>query len=695
VLLIDSNEIAAHPNRSPESCLSEVCLDDVTITENLSEESGQASEENRLFTSSQVARKKSSYSTNTAIVKELFTEGDDCKKLPKISCKESAVTKDVDVCLSAEHTIQSDNTRNNKDSSKQTHLTEELGLCIDLMASRIKELELEKERIKLDVIIALRERFESLTTGRVDPSDNLKTRPKMNGDKLQTGMLEKLNESVCEITLEEVEKVKQGEREKLFKVEESYQVQLQKLQKEVEGLNKEKCKLLTDLGEAKRAAGQLDEKQSKLDRFENRVAYLESLLQTVEKDSDKYKTQIARLEEDISNLQRENKSLRSSLSDAQHQLDVTRTTDTKMKEFYEREHEKLVDENRDLKDEISSLQTQLQACEQEKERLVNSKETDLSIIKHLEEKMKRQGNLLDTMSTDSSKYFELNLKLESKAAEYKQKLKKSVYGIECTQEESKRLREEKESIEEERAALKKSFNEAKRKESELQFKLKRMKAEFDQKEHEWTLQKERLEFRYNAKPVMTNGHNASYAVVSKTNNRWDESLGPVITSSMNNHKLGLTNTGVKINLSPRQNGNNSYEKRSGVGLGDFNTVSRVNGIELEESKRLADKFREPYSSPKSNAFTRDEKSFTRRSFAKPLPNNTITSRNLFADSESGFEESPVCDQVLPSKSWTNVNNNGMSDFTVADKREKYVRKIRDDMSIIPSGEGKYKGDDTK
>jgi len=79
-----------------------------------------------------------------------------------------------------------------------------------------------------------------------------------------------------------------------------------------------------------------------------------------------------------------------------------------MKEFYEREHEKLVDENRDLKDEISSLQTQLQACEQEKERLVNSKETDLSIIKHLEEKMKRQIPVSISNSTSSLKARRLN-----------------------------------------------------------------------------------------------------------------------------------------------------------------------------------------------------------------------------------------------------------------------------------------------
>ncbi|XP_066922066.1 uncharacterized protein [Clytia hemisphaerica] len=394
---------------------------------------------------------------------------------------------------------------------------DELGLCIDIMAARIKELELEKERVKLDVIVALRKQFEKLTN---------------TDHEIHCGTLEKLNDSVCEVAVQEVEKVRNQERERRSKIEEDYQRKVDQLTDEVRDLRVDKSTLLAEVSDTRRGQSLVQEKQGKLERLQNRVSYLESLLRTVEKDNEKMKQNLKELDCENSKLLVENKTLRNEVGDVSHQLEVSRTTDSKMKDFYEKEREKMYDENKQVKDELTELGNEMMVLKQEKEKLVNSKETDISIIKHLEEKLKRQGDLLDTMSADSSRYFELNMKLENKTAQYKQKLKKSAYGIESTLEENKRLKNEKENLEGDLTVLQKSLNESKRREHDMQFQFKKLRAELEQKQRELTLHKERFHGKSLTK-FSKNGMNDSYAVLDQ----WNDSLGRVITSSVNYHVL--------------------------------------------------------------------------------------------------------------------------------------------------------------
>ena len=446
--------------------------------------------------------------------------------------------------------------------------SDELGLCIDLMAARIRELELERERVKLDVILALRKQFENIQN-RNGSRENLR-------DIF-------LNDSVCNIAVDEVEKCRSVELEKQSEMKAEYESKIHDLTARLSSLESENGNLSDS---RKTNASRLDDTLGKLDRVQSRVSYLESLLRTVEKDNVKLKDNAEETETHLSACRSENTSLRTQLEETTHQLEVAASTDSKMKEFYEREREKMGREHKSLQDQLADTTTQLANSRQDAEKLLNSKETDISIIKHLEEKLKQQGSLLDNMSTDSTKYFELNMKLESKVTEYKQKLKKSAFGIESTHEENKRLKKERDLLENDKSALQRELSETKRRESNLAFQIKKLEAESQQKSRELDMikksryQQSRLSsigssMAHPAASSASNGqlnsrNDASYAVLNHQNQllqqqsefnckeAWNSnyeisaSLGPVITSSViTEHAQGPRDLGSKLNLSPR------------------------------------------------------------------------------------------------------------------------------------------------
>ena len=467
--------------------------------------------------------------------------------------------EEVSERVSVNHSL--DSTEKNSNSTNRYNTGDELGLCIDMMAARIRELELERERIKLDVIVALRKQFENVKNSGGDLAN------------LRDGGLD---DNLCNIAIEEVEKCRSAELEKQAEMKADYERKLKDLTSQLSFVEKEKSQLLDELeGNKKASDSRLDEKQGKLDRVQSRVSYLESLLKTIEKDNTKLKQNVDTTETQLSQYQAEGKSLQNQLDELHHQLEVSRNTDSKMKEFYEREHAKMSNEHKSVKDQLADVEIQLANSKQEREKLLNSKETDTSIIRHLEDKLKRQGTLLDTMSTDSNKYFELNMKLESKAAEYKQKLKKSVYGIESTQEENKRLKKERDSLDNDKAQLQRDLNEVKRRENHLLFQIKKLTAESEQKKRELDIFRDRYNGRFTAAIVPTHdtlttssalrNNDASYAVLGASdrlmNKTWnDDTLGPVITSSIHTeHAPEMSRVGANLNMSPS---NGSSMKRS-------------------------------------------------------------------------------------------------------------------------------------
>lgn len=522
--------------------------------------------------------------------------------------------------LHEKYDLETDFQRQESESFKfEQEFDDELSICIDMMANRMKELELEKERVKLDVIVGLRKRFESMFHSNAN-----------SGSTSPNGMFEKLNDDVYKITLTEVEKIRQEEHEKMERMKVKHDERVEVLYQDIERLTNQKADLYNELENTRRKMNKLEEGNEKLKRVESRVSYLESLLQTIERENETLKLDLQKTEDESSLLHHDIKMLKETSRDSLKRFEETSAREAKIKTLYDEEHKKFMEERKEMKDEISSLQNQIENIKMEKERVVNSKETDLSIIKHLEEKLKRQGSLLDTMSADSTKYFESNLKLEKKTAEYKQKIKKSAYGIEVVQEENRRLYEEREAAEAEKTSLKRSLNESKRRESELQFQMRKLQGDWEQKEKDLKLQLETYcDRRINA------GVNNSYAVLDK--NKWNRSLGNVITSSMRNN-MTSSNVGEKLNLSPKHTMYQTSPKNH---------------------------------SPKAN----------------------------FSESESGFEGSPIRENLLQSRTWPHANGNHYT--THYDFDSPTLNKTRTNCSMnkmnasdaTPST--KYRSDDTR
>ena len=638
-----------------------------------------------------------------------------------------------------ENFIRSSNAINDKSEG------DELGLCIDMMASRIRELELERERIKLDVIVALRKQFENVKSGEMT---NLR----------EIGF----DDGVCNIAIGEVEKYRNVELEKQAIMKADYERKMRDLTTQLGFVEKEKIQLSVELDASKKASdSRFNEKQGKLDRVQSRVSYLESLLKTVEKDNTKLKQSVDNAETQLSKYQVEVKSLQNQLDETQQQLEVTKSTDSKMKDFYEREREKMSNKHKSAKDKLVDTENQLAYSKQENEKLLNSKETDLSIIKHLEDKLKRQGALLDTMATDSNKYFELNMKLENKAAEYKQKLKKSAYGIERTHEENKRLKKERESLETDKAQLQRALNEAKRRENNLLFQIKKLEAESEQKTRELDILKNRYNGRFTAAtPTTPNGvstatlkrNDASYAVLDNRhpmNHTWnDESLGPVITSSVYTEHTRASDrprVAAKLNLSPStkssslkkmflmESGNRASNRSYDNAIEattidelcdtenqDFLSLSRKrNDLDVENRvavspglrksltyenellrSRIGDLNRSPYtkhtatlkSSPFNQLFTGNlEESRTTKSHMNISPPPT----KLFSvdTTESGFEGSPVNGHTSPNKNWL-LPNGDLRDSGVTFSRKRNSLSASRDLTTNQRN-GKYLGEETK
>ena len=230
---------------------------------------------------------------------------------------------------------------------------------------------------------------------------------------------------------------------------------------------------MVELNLCKRKLTSLSEYNEKNDRIESRIVYLENLLRSIEKENGQFKIDIKNLEGENSDFRKKNSLLTNDLSNVKATLETTRSSEEVAKKTFEEERIKLIHHNNTVNDEVFMLK-------HENHGMVNSIETDKSIIKHLEEKLKRQEILLEKLTGDSDKSFQNNLKNETKAAEYKQKVKKCAAMIENLRADNAKYQEDNRLLGDEKQALRQSVHEIKLKESDLILQTTRERKEFEQ-----------------------------------------------------------------------------------------------------------------------------------------------------------------------------------------------------------------------
>ncbi|XP_057308981.1 myosin-13-like isoform X1 [Hydractinia symbiolongicarpus] len=309
---------------------------------------------------------------------------------------------------------------------KEGEETDNLLLYFDLMSAHIQEMKLEKERMKLDVLVALRTKLQNVYDGE-------------SLEKIPAKFAEKINDNLCEVMIAEVMRVKEEEEAKCTKEKEGYLLQIKKMSSELAELAKEKCELSVELNTYKEHLSKLKESFDKSDNLENRVVYLEDLLRSVEKENEKLKVDTWQLRKENEKVNKKVRDLDHACEDSCRKYDCLKMSEKTMRQTTRQEIVNLIAQNKKANDELFTVKNQKENLRLELERAKNSKETDLTIIKRLEEKLNSQKSFLQNMHEDSNKNFENNLKLESKATEYKQKLKKCVNVLEAARKENKRL----------------------------------------------------------------------------------------------------------------------------------------------------------------------------------------------------------------------------------------------------------------
>lgn len=309
---------------------------------------------------------------------------------------------------------------------KEGEETDSLLLYFDLMSAHIQEMKLEKERMKLDVLVALRTKLQNVYDGE-------------SLEKIPAKFAEKINDNLCEVMIAEVMRVKEEEEAKCTKQKEGYLLQIKKMSSELAERAKEKCELSVELNTYKEHLSKLKESFDKSDNLENRVVYLEDLLRSVEKENEKLKVDTRQLRKENEKVNKNVRDLEHACEDSSRKYDSLKTSEKTMRQTTRQEIDNLIAQNKKANDELFTVENQKENLRLELERAKNSKEADLTIIKHLEEKLNSQEIFLQNMHEDSNKNFENNLKLESKATEYKQKLKKCVNVLEAARKENKRL----------------------------------------------------------------------------------------------------------------------------------------------------------------------------------------------------------------------------------------------------------------
>ena len=174
---------------------------------------------------------------------------------------------------------------------------------------------------------------------------------------------------------------------------------------------------------------------------EGRMEYLEALLENLETDNEDFRTKLKTVEEKNIVLKHDNKKLTIKVNDLRKENDYLRNTELSMRTHFDSETEKLYTKIQNLNEEISSLRNANQELKCEVFEVQSSKETDLSIIQLLEDKIENSKELLEKITNENKENKDYRAKFENKIKEYKEKLKKVTSHSEKLDEANRTLRE--------------------------------------------------------------------------------------------------------------------------------------------------------------------------------------------------------------------------------------------------------------
>ena len=292
---------------------------------------------------------------------------------------------------------------------------DELSICFDYIETLAKRQQVKEKEIEVSVLRQLREKIEAITNSNMDS----------------------IPEYVADIVSTPENQILQSPLLYKFQCEQNINVmttEIKKLTTQNTELNIELASLKQKLNDFKKSARSNESK-------EGRMEYLEALLENLETDNEDFRTKLKTVEEKNIVLKHDNKKLTIKVNDLRKENDYLRNTELSIKTQFDGETEKLYTKIQNLNEEISSLRNANQELKCEVFEVQSSKETDLSIIKLLEDKIENSKELLEKITNENKENKDYRAKFENKIKEYKEKLKKVTSHSEKLDEANRTLRE--------------------------------------------------------------------------------------------------------------------------------------------------------------------------------------------------------------------------------------------------------------
>ena len=292
---------------------------------------------------------------------------------------------------------------------------DELSICFDYIETLAKRQQVKEKEIEVSVLRQLREKIETITNNNMDS----------------------IPECVADIISTPENQILQSPPLYKFHCERSMNMmtaEIKKLTTQNTELNIELASLKQKLNDFKKSARSNESK-------EGRMEYLEALLQNLETDNEDFRTKLKTVEEENIVLKYNNKKLTINVNDLRKENDYLRNTELSIKTQFDGETEKLYTKIQKLNEEISSLRNVNQELKCEVFKVQSSKETDLSIIKLLEDKIENSKELLEKITNENIENKDYRAKFENRIKEYKEKLKKVTCHSEKLDEANRTLRE--------------------------------------------------------------------------------------------------------------------------------------------------------------------------------------------------------------------------------------------------------------
>ena len=299
--------------------------------------------------------------------------------------------------------------------SDQNLPKDELSICFDYIETLAKRQQVKEKEIEVSVLRQLREKIETITNNSMDS----------------------IPKCVANIISTPENQVLQSPPLYKFQCEQSMNI----MTAEIKKLTTQNTELNIELASLKQKLNDFKKSVRSDESTEGRMEYLESLLENLETDNEDFRTKLKTVEEENIVLKHDNKKLTIKVNDLRKENDYLRNTELSIKTQFDGETEKLYTKIQTLNEEISSLRNVNQEVKCEVFKAQISKETDLSIIKLLEDKIENSKELLEKITNENKENKDYRAKFENKSKEYKEKLKKVTSHSDKLDEANRILRE--------------------------------------------------------------------------------------------------------------------------------------------------------------------------------------------------------------------------------------------------------------